>query len=137
MRQKPIGDYIVDFFCSKLKLVIEIDGISHNDKSESDQIRQQKLESMGLSLLRFYEWDVKKDIHAVVEVVEVWIEKFEKKTQPPVSPFSKGDFYTYHLLNRIIKMKIPIQSSYLININENYKFYHIDRLLKKLLYRIC
>jgi len=31
MRQKPIGDYIVDFFCSKLKLVIEIDGISHND----------------------------------------------------------------------------------------------------------
>jgi len=91
MRQKPIGDYIVDFFCSKLKLVIEIDGISHNDKSESDQIRQQKLESMGLSVLRFYEWDVKKDIHAVVAAVEVWIEKFEKKTQPPVSPFSKGD----------------------------------------------
>ena len=49
MRQKPIGDYIVDFFCSKLKLAIEIDGISHNDKSESDQIRQQKLESLGLS----------------------------------------------------------------------------------------
>ena len=34
---------------------------------------------------------LKKDIHAVVEAVEVWIEKFEKKTQPPVSPFSKGD----------------------------------------------
>jgi len=59
--------------------------------TESDQIRQQKLESMGLSVLRFYEWDVKKDIHAVAEAVEVWIEKFEKKTQPPVSPFSKGD----------------------------------------------
>src|SRR3990172_610776 len=91
MRQKPIGDYIVDFFCSNLKLVIEIDGISHNGKSESDQIRQQKLESLGLSVLLFYEWDVKKDIRAVVEPVEVWIGKFDKKTHPPVSPFSKGD----------------------------------------------
>lgn len=48
MRQKPIGDYIVDFFCNKLKPVIEIDGISHTDKSESDQIRQKKIESLGL-----------------------------------------------------------------------------------------
>ena len=54
--------------------------------TESDQIRQQKLESMGLSVLRFYEWDVKKDIHAVVEAIEDWIGKLEKKTQPPVSP---------------------------------------------------
>ena len=48
MRQKPVGNYIVDFFCSKLKLAIEIDGISHNGKGESDKIRQQKLESLGL-----------------------------------------------------------------------------------------
>ena len=79
MRQKPIDNYIVDFFCSKLKLVIEIDGISHNDKSEKDQIRQQKLESLGLSVLRFYEWDVKKDIHAVIKTIEIRIEEFEKK----------------------------------------------------------
>ena len=72
-------------------MIIEIDGISHNDKSESDQIRQQKLESLGLSVLRFYEWDVKKDIHAVVEAIEDWIEKFEKKNTTPVSPFVKGD----------------------------------------------
>lgn len=83
MRQKPVGNYIVDFFCSKLKLVIEIDGISHNDKSESDRIRQQKLESLGLSILRFYEWDVKKDIHAVVQVIENWIEEFERKNTTP------------------------------------------------------
>ena len=83
IRQKPIGDYIVDFFCSKLKLVIEIDGISHNDKSESDQIRQQKLESLGLSILRFYEWDVKKDMRAVLQVIENWIEEFERKNTTP------------------------------------------------------
>ncbi len=80
---QPIGDSIVDFFCSKLKLVIEIDGISHNDKSESDQIRQQKLESLGLSVLRFYEWDVKENIHAVVQVIEDWIEKYERKNTTP------------------------------------------------------
>ena len=91
MRQKPIGNYIVDFFSSKLKLIIEIDGISHNDKTDSDQIRQQKLESLGLSVLRFYEWDVKKDICAVVQSIENWIEEHEKKTQPPESPFVKGD----------------------------------------------
>lgn len=83
MRQKPIDNYIVDFFCSKLKLVIEIDGISHNDKSESDQIRQQKLESLGLSILRFYDLDVKKDIHAVAQVIENWIDKFEKENTTP------------------------------------------------------
>lgn len=83
MRQKPIGDYIVDFFCSKLKLVIEIDGISHNEKFESDQIRQQELEALGLSVLRFYELDVKENIHAVAQVIEDWIEKYEKKNTTP------------------------------------------------------
>ena len=53
MRQKPIGNYIVDFFCSKLKLVIEIDGESHVDKVEYDNKRQQELEAMRLSFLRF------------------------------------------------------------------------------------
>ena len=80
MRQKPIGDYIVDFFCSKLKLVIEIDGISHNDKAETDRIRQKTLESLGLSIMRFYEWDVKKDIRSVVQAIVKWIEKYEKST---------------------------------------------------------
>ena len=79
MRQKPVGDYIVDFFCNKLKLVIEIDGISHSGKSERDQIRQQKLESLGLSVLRFYEWDVKSKLRAVVKAIENWIEKYEMR----------------------------------------------------------
>ncbi len=44
LRQRPIGNYIVDFFCHKLKLVIEIDGESHADKKETDRIRQDYLE---------------------------------------------------------------------------------------------
>ena len=73
-RQKPIDEYIVDFYCSKLKLVIEIDGESHSEKAEVDLIRQKKLESMGLSVLRFYDWDVKKNMEGVVSVIEKWID---------------------------------------------------------------
>ena len=45
LRQKPVGEYIVDFFCNKLRLVIEIDGDSHNEESfENDMTRQAWLE---------------------------------------------------------------------------------------------
>jgi very-short-patch-repair endonuclease len=44
-RQKPILDYVVDFYCPKLKLVIEIDGDSHEGKENSDRIRQEKIET--------------------------------------------------------------------------------------------
>ena len=61
-RQKPIDNYIVDFFCNELMLAIEIDGCTHNEKSEEDQRRQAKLESLGVRFLRFYDFDVKKNI---------------------------------------------------------------------------
>lgn len=74
-RQKPIGNYIVDFFCYKLRLVIEIDGESHKDKYEYDQKRQKYLENLGLSVLRFDDYEVKKDIDNVLRVIRIWIEK--------------------------------------------------------------
>lgn len=79
MRQKPISEYIVDFFCSKLKLVIEIDGESHVSKSEADLKRQRKLKSLGLSFLRFYDSDVKNNMDGVLKVIYNWIEDFEQK----------------------------------------------------------
>ncbi len=75
MRQKPIGNYIVDFFCSKLKLVIEIDGDSHSNKQDYDLKRQQELEALGLSFLRFYDRDVKQNMSGVLQTIEDWIEK--------------------------------------------------------------
>ncbi len=77
MRQKPIGNYIVDFFCSKLKLAIEIDGESHIHKVEYDKKRQQELEAIGLSFLRFSDLDVKSNLNGVLQMIEKWIE------QPP------------------------------------------------------
>ena len=70
MRQKPIGDYIVDFFCSKLSLVIEIDGESHNGKFQYDAEIQKFLESIALTVLRFNDTDVKRDMTNVLMGIE-------------------------------------------------------------------
>ncbi|MGC2063433.1 MAG: endonuclease domain-containing protein [Thermodesulfovibrionales bacterium] len=82
MRQKPIGDYIVDFYCGKLRLIIEIDGESHSDKAERDRKRQEWLESIGLTVLRFYDIEIKRNLSPVIMVLERWIEDFEGQ-QPP------------------------------------------------------
>jgi len=82
MRQKPIGNYIVDFLCSKIKLVIEIDGESHVDKVEYDNKRQQELEAIGLSFLRFSDHDVKNNLNGVFQTIEKWIEEFEQPPNP-------------------------------------------------------
>ena len=71
-RQKPILNYIVDFCCFKLKLIIEIDGFSHDFKMDYDAERQKELELLGFLVLRFQDWEVKKDIENVVQrIVDV------------------------------------------------------------------
>jgi very-short-patch-repair endonuclease len=66
MRQKPIGEYIVDFYCSKLKLIIEVDGETHRYKLTEDVERQDWLEDLGLSVLRFDDAEVKNDMKNVL-----------------------------------------------------------------------
>jgi len=78
-RQKPIDNYIVDFFCSKLRLIIEVDGEVHKDKGEDDIERQSKLESLGLKVLRFKASDIMKNLNNVLEAIEYYIEEFEKE----------------------------------------------------------
>ena len=74
-RQKPIGNYIVDFYAPKLNLVIEIDGITHDFKIESDTIRQEYLQSLPLTLLRFKDSDVRNNLNGVIMSIKDWIEK--------------------------------------------------------------
>ena len=73
-RQKPIDEYVADFYCPRLKLVIEIDGDSHDGKEDADRKRQEKLESLGLTVLRFWDWDVKDNVDGIVEHLREWIE---------------------------------------------------------------
>ncbi len=74
-RQKPLDNYIVDFFCNELMLAIEIDGDSHIDKEKYDKIRQKRLEGLGIKFLRFDDLDVKKNMSGVVDAIEDWIKQ--------------------------------------------------------------
>ena len=78
-RQVTIGKYIVDFFCPALMLVIEVDGSSHNEKIEKDIKRQNELERLDMSFLRFTEGDVRNSLDGVLVGIEEWIDKSEKK----------------------------------------------------------
>ncbi|HET6527768.1 MAG TPA: DUF559 domain-containing protein [Balneolaceae bacterium] len=78
-RQKPLDEYIVDFYCKELKLVIEVDGDSHNGKQAYDRRRQQKLESFGLKVIRFYDDEVMKNIDGVVWAIQNVMRELESK----------------------------------------------------------
>jgi very-short-patch-repair endonuclease len=70
-RQRPIDRYIVDFYCKDLKLVIELDGSSHDGEEAkvNDEIRQKRLESLGVRFLRFNDIDVKWNMEMVVNSI--------------------------------------------------------------------
>jgi very-short-patch-repair endonuclease len=80
-RQKPIGNFIVDFFCKDLLLAIEVDGITHHDKMvmEKDEILQKELEMMSVSFLRFSALQVVRDMPNVMRAIENWIFEYEDK----------------------------------------------------------
>lgn len=73
-RQKPIQNYIVDFFCPLLKLIIEIDGFSHDYKIDYDLKREVALKKLGLSVLHFRDREVLENIEVVIQRVVDWIE---------------------------------------------------------------
>lgn len=78
-RQHPLGIYVVDFYCHKLKLVIEIDGSIHNqlDIIESDKIRQQDLEKWGYSVVGFTNDEVVKSADNVLRTIQEFSEKIK------------------------------------------------------------
>ncbi|APC91549.1 MULTISPECIES: endonuclease domain-containing protein [Francisella] len=76
-RQKIIGNYIVDFYCPSLNIVIEVDGSSHNDKFEYDEQRQVYLESLGLHVERILDEDVKFNIEGVLFYLEGKLQKLK------------------------------------------------------------
>lgn len=86
-RLVPIDNYIVDFNCTDLQLAIEIDGESHDheEASVNDQIRQSKLESLGVHFLRFDDLEVKKEMKYVLNHIYQWI---VEKTYP--NPSQEG-----------------------------------------------
>ena len=78
-RQVPLDEFIVDFYCHELGLAIEIDGRSHDFKYEYDMARQQILEDYGITVIRFTDLEVKKDIDNVIRTLVFIIEELQKK----------------------------------------------------------
>ena len=72
-RQFPMGRYIVDFVCRKLKLVVEVDGSSHQFKQEEDKIRDEYLQSVGYRVLRVAESAVMHDLDNVIRALETYL----------------------------------------------------------------
>ncbi len=80
-RQRPIGNYIIDFFCKDLQLAIEVDGITHHDEKImlKDEIRQDESEAMGVSFLRFDALLIVNKVEAAVREIREWVEAYEEK----------------------------------------------------------
>jgi len=77
-RQHPVPPYVVDFYCSQAKLVIELDGSQHSE--EGDRVRTQFLESRGLTVIRFTNHDVLQNKTAVLEAI------WNAVAHPPLTP---------------------------------------------------
>lgn len=71
-RQRPVLNYIADFMCKELKLVIEVDGYSHlfEEVIVKDQIRQKNLEEAGFKVIRFKDEEVLKSMSQVKMVIQ-------------------------------------------------------------------
>ena len=71
--QHPIERYIVDFYCHKAKLVIEVDGEIHNFQKEYDLGMEAELEKYGITVIRFSNKDVINNIEKVIEKIRFTI----------------------------------------------------------------
>lgn len=89
-RQKPLGNYIVDFYAPAARLVVEVDGSQHMEAAQVVQDRQRAafLEAQGLRVLRFHNLHVSQELDAVVEEISRAVEEGIKS--PPDPPLKKG-----------------------------------------------
>ncbi|MEJ8757465.1 DUF559 domain-containing protein [Pontibacter sp. H259] len=90
LRQRPVGNYIADFLSKELRLIIEVDGYSHNFKTEEDIQRDKDIAELGFITLRFSVEEVMRDLANVERFIVDWIE--DSQTQVILLPPSMGDF---------------------------------------------
>lgn len=82
-RQYGIGPYIADFYCPKLKLVIELDGSAHDSKEAKayDRARDMYMENLGLIVLRFKNDEVITNLEGVIAQINAQLTR-----QSPIPP---------------------------------------------------
>jgi len=91
-RQHPIDRFIVDFYCHKHKLVIELDGSVHDlpEVAENDKNREAELTDLGLTILRFSNSIVLQSIQAVLNTIAKFISSTEKNSDALFHPLGRG-----------------------------------------------
>ena len=86
LRQKPINNFILDFYCSKILLAIEIDGDSHYEKENYDFKRTNILNNLGIKIIRYTNLEIIKNIEGVYLNLIREIQLREKELRNPPSP---------------------------------------------------
>lgn len=84
-RQRPIGNYIVDFYCKDLQLALEVDGITHEEEKTilKDKERQNELVMSGVIFLRFDALLIVNKVESAVREIERWIMAYEERNGVP------------------------------------------------------
>ena len=91
-RQKPIGNYIADFYCAKSKLVIELDGSGHFLPNQvlKDRIRTERLEEMDLTVIRINNLDVDGNFYNVCQYIDTIVKCSLPQSASQTAPSSEG-----------------------------------------------
>jgi very-short-patch-repair endonuclease len=91
-RQMPVGPYFADFLCREAKLVIELDGYSHDTRTEHDRRRNAFMKAEGYRLLQFSNADVLTNLDGVAQTIALSLAKTDPPPTPPAS--ERGEFVT-------------------------------------------
>jgi len=84
-RQRIVGNFILDFYCAKAKLAIELDGSQHYEegKMKYDEARTEFLENLGVKVMRFTNLDVDEHFEGVCRVIDERVKVLLNNVQPP------------------------------------------------------
>ena len=80
-RQHPIGRFVVDFVCLEKRLVVEIDGSQHDETEQKalDEVRTSWLEQEGYQVIRYWAWDVAKDVDQIIWEIKLQLDEMQGK----------------------------------------------------------
>ena len=83
-RQKALGAYIVDFYCAKARLALELDGGGHYtpEQKERDAARSQALEQLGLRVMRFSSLEIDRNFYGVCETIDMAVKESLPQSAP-------------------------------------------------------
>ena len=91
-RQKAIGNYIVDFYCAKACLVVELDGGGHytEEQRQKDDLRTKDLEKMNLRVVRICNLDIDRNFKGVCEYLDLLVKESLPQSAALTAPSSEG-----------------------------------------------